>query len=383
MQVLSPHGMYFPGTTERLAAVEGSEEAVFHVLDWIIDKLTDPKVQLAQQQQQQSKTGILEPTARPPIFRVCVPRAVVGSLIGKNGGYIQSLRVATGATINISPLFVNAEEACAERVVSVESRKKHSLRTAAFTLIRKINAHPDKATCKHVCYYRRFSFDSPMTEAEQCLLPPLQQQLHAAQSLQGEDQAKRTVSMVLGPSPSGNSSSALPSSAETGPAGDPFAAFRKFCEARQASDSSRGGSSTVSPPGSEKLRSRSEGQVTGTTTPPQTGAGEAGVPDSPLKERMQEVAIEAVAKRQSLYNTRESLSTLCPSSGGSFEKLPTVGSELPASRTEVLEEVEEKPLVKESPPSPPNRTREQLQQWLLLFTATSVAFLVALLWRSS
>ncbi|CBZ51517.1 putative KH domain-containing protein [Neospora caninum Liverpool] len=175
--VLSPHGMYFPGTTERLVAAEGTERAVFQVVDWIIDRM-DELAQLAPPSQPSSAEDLLRPTTsslssgsaglqpRALACKICVPRAVIGSLIGRKGGYIQSVRLATEANINISPLFVTADEACAERVVTVESTRKQSLRTAVFTLARKINTHPEKATCKHVCYYRKLNFESPPAVAE-------------------------------------------------------------------------------------------------------------------------------------------------------------------------------------------------------------------------
>ncbi|XP_026191072.1 uncharacterized protein LOC34618739 [Cyclospora cayetanensis] len=297
--VLSPHGMYFPGTTERIAAVEGPEQAVFHVLDWILEKMAavealsvfpdtaasqptvPPPLPYAhnshlQQQQQPQLLPLWAP--RSSSVRICVPRAVVGSLIGKNGGYIQSLRVATGASINISPLFVTAEEACAERIVSVESRRRPSLKTAAFTLIRKINEHPERSSCRHVCYFRKHSFDSPLAEplaasaaaAASGAAKPLsdfkfvrQQHQHDEQlqqlqrqleQHQSEASRRRTVSLVMGSArPSallnmkdlvvldgtnncGNSSAQSSSGIGTASgAEEHFAsAFKRFCEARAA-----------------------------------------------------------------------------------------------------------------------------------------------------
>lgn len=276
--ILSPHGMHFPGTSERVAAVEGSEQAVFQVLDWFMEKMAEQR-SIAEQQDQnhqalqplpQQDAGGLLPAAIPKCstcVRLCVPRAVVGCLIGKNGGYIQSLRVATGASINISPLFVTAEEACAERIVSVDSRKKQCLKTAAFTLVRKINTHPDKASCKHVCYFRRHAFDSPLADPLATMQLPEVRMRHYGE-LRGKHQAQRaiqqphhheaqhgvenvrrkTVSLVMGtarcplkiPLPpqheritlsnhgtNGSNSSTNSSIGET-----QFAAFKRFCEAR-------------------------------------------------------------------------------------------------------------------------------------------------------
>ncbi|OEH78869.1 KH domain-containing protein [Cyclospora cayetanensis] len=296
--VLSPHGMYFPGTTERIAAVEGPEQAVFHVLDWILEKMAAvealsvfpdpaasqptvppplPYAHNSHLQQQQLPQLLPLWAPRSSSVRICVPRAVVGSLIGKNGGYIQSLRVATGASINISPLFVTAEEACAERIVSVESRRRPSLKTAAFTLIRKINEHPERSSCRHVCYFRKHSFDSPLAEplvasaaaAASGAAKPLsdfkfvrQQHQHDEQlqqlqrqleQHQSEASRRRTVSLVMGSArPSallnmkdlvvldgtnncGNSSAQSSGIGTASGAEEHFAsAFKRFCEARAA-----------------------------------------------------------------------------------------------------------------------------------------------------
>ncbi|KAL8438063.1 hypothetical protein ACSSS7_000522 [Eimeria intestinalis] len=256
--------------------------------------------QLQQQLQQQQESdddhhqngssgGLISPvgSAFPPratCFRLCVPRAVVGCLIGKNGGYIQSLRVATGAAINVSPLFVTAEEACAERVVSVESRRRQSLKTAAFTLVRKINTHPERASCRHVCYFRKHNFESGLPNLGNAMQQPAAADFRLIRQQQQQQQQeidalrRRTVSLVMGAS----SSTALPPtlvevrreatdqqqqqhqqqqqqqrlgsvstrhSTGSSSAGDnQFAAFKRFCESRGACKSSRSSSSVEGPP---------------------------------------------------------------------------------------------------------------------------------------
>lgn len=275
--VLSPHGMHFPGTMERVAAVEGSEQAVFQVLDWFMEKMAEQRTLAELQDQHHLQQQVLQPLQQQDgaapfalatskcstCVRLCVPRAVVGSLIGKNGGYIQSLRVATGASINISPLFVTAEEACAERIVSVDSRRKQCLKTAAFTLIRKINTHPDRASCRHVCYFRKHSFESPLAEPLTALHPcdvRLRHQMHHQHAQQQvhhpqqdahhdvENVRRKTVSLVMGtarcplkiPLPPQQERFSISNHGTTGSntsnnstVGEKqFAAFKRFCEAR-------------------------------------------------------------------------------------------------------------------------------------------------------
>lgn len=327
--VLSPHGMYFPGTTERIAALEGSEQAVLQVLDWILGKIADHKLMMRLQQEEEaaalgeeideSMLAADKPslwTSRLTCVRICVPRAVVGSVIGKNGGYIQSLRVATGASINISPLFVTANEACAERIVSVESRKKHSLRTAAFTLIRKINSHPDKSSCKHVCYYRKLSFDSPLAEpvlsAHRKGTTVMQQLTHEEQGISQHQtleqeglvfstgSSTRTVSQVLGCTRGirglDGSSDSHSASGE-----DQFDSFRRFCETRNGNN--------------------------GNLNTTLTGSSEPAY--SCLGVRLMEVAElgrSGVSSSGKMLGhpgaSRESLSTVCSSQTGSTDQLP-------------------------------------------------------------
>lgn len=322
--VLSPHGMYFPGTTERIAALEGSEQAVLQVLDWILDKVADHKLMMRLQQEEEAAAAGEELdeasqspdkpslwTSRLTCVRICVPRAVVGSVIGKNGGYIQSLRVATGASINISPLFVTADEACAERIVSVESRKKHSLRTAAFTLIRKINSHPDKASCKHVCYYRKLSFDSPLAEpvlSAHRKAIAMQQLAHEEQeppkavpqelSILSTGSSPRTVSQVLGCTRGIRSVLGSTDSRGVVSREDQFDSFRRFCENRNSTSNINAPLSASPEPaysclGMELLEVAKIGRSSSSSKPSQHPGA-----------------------------SRESLSTVCSSTTGSTDNLP-------------------------------------------------------------
>ena len=83
-------------------------------------------------------------------LRLCVPRDVVGSLINMRGNYIQTLMAATGADIKTS--FVATEDACAERIVSIDAQQLPCLQTAAFTLIRRMHNHKRIASCMDFLY---------------------------------------------------------------------------------------------------------------------------------------------------------------------------------------------------------------------------------------
>ncbi|CDJ42686.1 KH domain-containing protein, putative [Eimeria tenella] len=395
--VLSPHGMYFPGTMERVAAVEGPEQAVFHVLDWVLDKMAvaaaaaaaagaavggsvsvagecpgGASALLSEEQQQQQQQQLLLQQQLSTV-RICVPRAVVGSLIGKNGGYIQSLRVATGATINISPLFVTAEEACAERIVSVESRKRQNLKAAAFTLIKKINEHPDKGCCRHVCYFRKHSFESPLAEPLAAARSRLQQQQMQQQQHQMQQQQqmqqlqqhreqelrRRAVSLVMGTvssssmfdaaaanSGSSNSSNNLvPAAAE-----DSFAAaFKRFCEARAtakaAAKEAPAAAAAAAAATVAKARAAAASRISAAAAAAaaQGGAAIDAVPT--LTRNMKEVIAQARAAKEAAA-TAEATATAaatavagkgpnetvwdfsaCSTAAGSTDKLPTISED--------------------------------------------------------
>ncbi|KAL8443319.1 hypothetical protein Emed_006902 [Eimeria media] len=383
--VLSPHGMYFPGTTERIAAIEGPEQAVFQVLDWILDKMVDQRQlldlpldqhhqlqqQLQQQQQQEeeeqqhgsSTGGLISPAGtfppRATCFRICVPRAVVGCLIGKNGGYIQSLRVATGAAINVSPLFVTAEEACAERVVSVESRRRQSLKTAAFTLVRKINSHPERASCRHVCYFRKHSFESGLNSLSSSMQQPAAADFRLIRQQQQQQQQeidalrRRTVSLVMGAS----SSTALPptlvevrreasdqqqrqqqqqrlSSMTTrhstgSSAGEnQFAAFKRFCESRGVDKSSRSSSSSAGGPPSQSLSFAASPAPSASKLEPLAALSPAGQPETVAAAAAAAVAATMVkgssssSKLGPSNNLWDCPSTVCSTAVGSTDRLP-------------------------------------------------------------
>lgn len=140
---MSPDGHFFPGSHKRPVAISGAtESSFFAVLGFFLELLL---------QQSQNEPG--GPTKAR--CAVAVPRIVIGSLIGKNGSYIQSVRLMTGAHVYVSPLFVRADEACSERLVTISSRDRSSLRAATFTIARKINEHMANARCRSVMYHRK------------------------------------------------------------------------------------------------------------------------------------------------------------------------------------------------------------------------------------
>ncbi|KAL8447943.1 hypothetical protein Emag_004141 [Eimeria magna] len=451
--VLSPHGMYFPGTTERIAAIEGPEQAVFQVLDWILDKMVDQRQlldlpldqhhqlqqQLQQQQQQEeeeqqhgsssSTGGLISPAGsfppRATCFRICVPRAVVGCLIGKNGGYIQSLRVATGAAINVSPLFVTAEEACAERVVSVESRRRQSLKTAAFTLVRKINSHPERASCRHVCYFRKHSFESGLPSLNASMQQPAAADFRLIRQQQQQQQQeidalrRRTVSLVMGAS----SSTSLPPTLvevrreasdqqqrqqqqqqqqqrlssisarhSTGSsAGDnQFAAFKRFCESRGVDKCSRSSSSSAGGPPSQSLSFAASPAPSASKLEPLAALSPADQPDTVAAAAAAAVAATMVKGSSSNSSSKLGLnntlwdcpSTVCSTAVGSTDRLPLLSDEnLRLSQRNTAQQRQQQLQQQMQQQQQQQQQMQQQTQYPSIILLAIIAFLLAALLR--
>jgi len=158
--IFSPHGRYYPGTVNRLFAVSSS--SLQPVLD-VVEIVVEFVIALAYE----DMSGETKPTVK-----IAVPRSVIGSLIGRKGMYIQTIRVETGAHVHVSPLFVPAVEACSERIVTVSSAQRRNLLTAIFNIVQKINEHCDNSSCRNVVYVRRangtdgFDHTSPVGDSE-------------------------------------------------------------------------------------------------------------------------------------------------------------------------------------------------------------------------
>ncbi|CEM30736.1 unnamed protein product [Vitrella brassicaformis CCMP3155] len=147
--VLSPHGCYFPGTNERVAAISGQREMVQQAMYWVVDRVC--------------RGADMLKLARVSC-KFVVPRMVVGFLIGPNGAHVKSIREDTGATVTISPLFVSPEESCSERVVCVAANDPERLMRAVKMIAHQINQHPDAGACR-VITYRPRPLDQPLSGA--------------------------------------------------------------------------------------------------------------------------------------------------------------------------------------------------------------------------
>lgn len=180
----APPSSFFPGTPLRALGVAASRldavtDTVDHLVRCVLLTLTPA-----------SEGG------GAYIVRLAVPRAVTGSLIGKNGASIHELRVRVAARIHISPLFVSAAQACSERVIETVGRDRTSVRDAVRLLLTRINAHPSRAARPQLTYRQQQPQTSALVReaklaAPRCSAETLKRYLLVARHQQQQQQVER------------------------------------------------------------------------------------------------------------------------------------------------------------------------------------------------
>ena len=137
---------FYPGTTERVGLIQGTNEAVLRVMDFIAQKMVEKP----------------DPTAKPAIdfdnkvcaerekqIKIIVPNSTAGMIIGKGGTFIKQLKDESGAFIQISQK--SKETTLPERVVTIIGENLPN-RKALEMIICKIQEDPQSASCLNISY---------------------------------------------------------------------------------------------------------------------------------------------------------------------------------------------------------------------------------------
>ena len=137
---------FYPGTTERVGLIQGTNEAVLRVMDFIAQKMVEKP----------------DPTAKPAIdfdnkvcaerekqIKIIVPNSTAGMIIGKGGTFIKQLKDESGAFIQISQK--SKETTLPERVVTIIGENLNN-RKALEMIICKIQEDPQSASCLNISY---------------------------------------------------------------------------------------------------------------------------------------------------------------------------------------------------------------------------------------
>ncbi|XP_071963814.1 RNA-binding protein Nova-1-like [Antedon mediterranea] len=141
---LSKANDFYPGTTERVTLITGTEEAINNVSTFFIEKIKESP-------QLGAKTGAENVTSpdRARQAKVVVPNSTAGLIIGKGGTMIKSIMEQSSARVQISQKSEGIT--LSERVITV-SGELDSVKKAMAFVISKIQEDPQSGSCNNLSY---------------------------------------------------------------------------------------------------------------------------------------------------------------------------------------------------------------------------------------
>uniref|UniRef100_UPI00358E8E2A RNA-binding protein Nova-2-like n=1 Tax=Myxine glutinosa TaxID=7769 RepID=UPI00358E8E2A len=147
---LSKSKDFYPGTTERVALIQGSLDALNGVHSFISERI----LEVPSAGSKLESSGLLQPQTsvnpdRVKQSKIIVPNSTAGLIIGKAGTTVKSIMEASGAWVQLSqkPEGVNLTE----RVVTV-SGEREQLQQAVQLILEKIREDPQSGACLHISY---------------------------------------------------------------------------------------------------------------------------------------------------------------------------------------------------------------------------------------
>ncbi|XP_038073710.1 RNA-binding protein Nova-1-like [Patiria miniata] len=142
---LSKNNDFYPGTTERVALITGTVDALNNVCSFIIDKLKES-------QQQVTKTGVetnLIPPDRARQVKVVVPNSTAGLIIGKAGAMIKHIMEQSASRVQISQKSDGIT--LTERVITITGEGEPNKKALSF-IIDKVQEDPQSGSCNNLSY---------------------------------------------------------------------------------------------------------------------------------------------------------------------------------------------------------------------------------------
>ncbi|XP_022091268.1 RNA-binding protein Nova-1-like [Acanthaster planci] len=142
---LSKNNDFYPGTTERVALITGTVDALNNVCSFIIDKLKES-------QQQVTKTGVetnLIPPDRARQVKVVVPNSTAGLIIGKAGAMIKHIMEQSASRVQISQKSDGIT--LTERVITITGEAEPNKKALSF-IIDKVQEDPQSGSCNNLSY---------------------------------------------------------------------------------------------------------------------------------------------------------------------------------------------------------------------------------------
>uniref|UniRef100_S4R6E0 K Homology domain-containing protein n=1 Tax=Petromyzon marinus TaxID=7757 RepID=S4R6E0_PETMA len=149
---------FFPGTMERVALVQGTEEAIVQAHDFIADKIYGCLDKTAPATSTETDRGNM-PTHQTPTLstavqhvKIVVPNSTAGLIIGKGGDTVRYIIHESGAWLEVSQKMTGGwTGAGRERVVSVAGTREQN-RIAVRLIVQKIVEHPESSSCPRLSY---------------------------------------------------------------------------------------------------------------------------------------------------------------------------------------------------------------------------------------
>uniref|UniRef100_UPI00358E8048 RNA-binding protein Nova-1 isoform X1 n=1 Tax=Myxine glutinosa TaxID=7769 RepID=UPI00358E8048 len=147
---LSKSKDFYPGTTERVALIQGSVEALNGVHSFIAEKIRE----MPPNGGKTEPVNILQPqTAVSPDrikqAKIIVPNTTAGLIIGKGGATVKAMMEQSGAWIQLSQKPEGGS--LQERVATVSGESEQACR-AVELIIQKIQEDPQSGSCLNISY---------------------------------------------------------------------------------------------------------------------------------------------------------------------------------------------------------------------------------------
>ncbi|XP_033115757.1 RNA-binding protein Nova-1-like [Anneissia japonica] len=141
---LSKANDFYPGTTERVTLITGTEDAINTVSTFFIEKIKESP-------QLGAQTGAENVTSpeRARQVKVVVPNSTAGLIIGKGGTMIKSIMEQSSARVQISQKSEGIT--LSERVITI-SGELDSVKKAMSFVVSKIQEDPQSGSCNNLSY---------------------------------------------------------------------------------------------------------------------------------------------------------------------------------------------------------------------------------------
>uniref|UniRef100_UPI00358ED664 RNA-binding protein Nova-1-like n=1 Tax=Myxine glutinosa TaxID=7769 RepID=UPI00358ED664 len=143
---LSKAHEYFPGTNERVALIQGSEDGLKQAHDLITTKMVESL----------TKFNITQPLSikRAGMVKLVIPNSTAGVIIGKGGETVRCIMEESGARVQLSQKTADGSWVDGyglERVVTVTGTEKQ-MHHCVHRIIDKVLEHPDSGSCLSISY---------------------------------------------------------------------------------------------------------------------------------------------------------------------------------------------------------------------------------------